>query len=114
MFIIDSVLLPRTSVRGAPAFIKASVCPPCEWRLKWYSNAPSRVCQAILELSLHPFCSCPRTARLHAPGQDSDALRSSVSIALLVRVTLTVNAFVLEQGLHCASLGENKIPETQS
>lgn len=108
MFIIDSVLLPRTRVRGAPVFIKATVRPPCEWRLKWYSNAQSRVCQAILETSLHPCCPCPRTARLSAPGQDSDALRSLVSIALLVRVTLTVNAFVLEQGLYCASLGETQ------
>lgn len=114
MFTIDSVFLPRTKVRGAPIFIKASVSPSCDWRLKWYSDGRSQVCPATLELSLHPSCLVLGRACLHPPGQDSDALRSLVRLAMFGRVTLTVNAFVLEQGPHCASPGENKIPETQS
>lgn len=59
VFIMDSILSPRTKVRGAPVFIKASRSPSCGWRLKWYSDGQSQVCPAILELSLHPSWDVP-------------------------------------------------------
>lgn len=79
------------------------------------SHAQSRVCRAILELSLHLFCLClwPCLSLSSSTGLWCFQVFGE-HCHVCEGVTLTVNAFVLEQGLHCVSLGENKIPETQS
>ena len=104
---IDSFLFPRTSVRVDTTFIRASIGPPCEWRWKSQHFKAWSVEIAWSSLSIHP----PSASALSISALQDGTLRALVSVAVCVwGVTLTVNAFVLEQGLHCVSLGENKNP----
>ena len=102
----DSFLFPRTRVRVDTTFIRASIGPPCEWRWKWQHLKPG--------LSSSPGALSP-SIRPQAQPRPSQPSRTGLwglwwALPCVWGVTLTVNAFVLEQGLHCVSLGENKNP----
>lgn len=105
-FIMMILSSSRTRVRVDTTFIRASIGPPCEWRWKWPHLKPG--------LSSSPGAPSP-SIRPQAQPRPSQPSRTGLwglwwALPCVWGVTLTVNAFVLEQGLHCVSLGENKNP----